>query len=245
MVKHQKYFYEEYWQHRKKTGYIYDEKHLPPRFSIIISLIGSGKRILDIGCGEGLLCKLLMEKGNEVIGIDISDNAVELAKRNGINAFVCDVENEALPFEGFFDVIILSEVLEHLISPKKVIKKLMVYLKPKDGYFVITFPNIAHYTYRIQLLCGHFPKQYLLNRDEHLHYWSIPDFTRFLIDCGLKCVKIKPVFLFPFHSLISKILPLKILLEKFPNLFGYQIVIVALPQVSTIFSGRKIDRKVI
>jgi len=203
-------------------GYVYDEKHLPHRFLHILSLVGSGKRILDVGCGEGYLAKLLMEKGNEVYGIDISEHAVELARRNGVKAFVCDVENEDLPFKkSFFDAIILSEVLEHLISPREVIEKLKPYLVD-GGYFLLTFPNIAHYTYRLQLLFGHFPRQYLYNRDEHLHYWSIPDFIDFITDCGLKCVKIKPVFLFPFNAIISKITLLKILLEKFPNLFGYQ-----------------------
>lgn len=226
-------------------GHIYDLKHLPPRFSIIISLIGSGKSILDVGCGEGLLAKLLMEKGNKVICVDISEHAVELAKRNGVIAYVCNIEDQTLPFEGLFDVIVLSEVLEHFISPREVIKKLIPYLKPKEGYFLITFPNIAHFTYRMQLFRGHFPKQYLLNPDEHLHYWSIPDFIRFLTDCHLKCVRLKPVFLFPFHALISKILPLRIFLEKFPNLFGYQIVVVASPQENHYFNGReKNDRKV-
>ncbi len=228
MVKHQKQFYEKYWEHRQKTGYIYDEKLTPHRFSIIASLVGSGKKILDVGCGEGFLDKLLIEKSNEVFGIDISERAVKLARKNGVKAFVCDIENEDLPFDDSFEVIILSEVLEHLISPKKVIEKLKRNLND-DGYFVLTFPNIAYYKYRMQLLFGHFPKQYLYYRNEHLHYWSIPDFMDFLTNCGLKCVKIKPDFSFPLNFIISKIKPLKMMFEKFPNLFGYQIVLVASP----------------
>ena len=169
-----------------------------------------------------------MEKGNEVWGIDISEQAVELARKNGVKAFVCDIENEDLPFKEIFDVIILSEVIEHLISPKKVLKKLKYYLAD-GGFFIITFPNIAYYKYRLQLLFGRFPKQYLYDREEHLHYWSIPDFKEFLRDCGLKVIEIKPVFQFPFHHVISKITPLRKLLEKFSNLFGYQIVAIAKP----------------
>jgi len=238
LVKHQKQFYEKYWQYRQKTEYIYNEKYLPRRFSIITSLVDSGKRILDVGCGEGFLAKLLMEKGNEVFGIDISEHAVELAKKNGVKALVCDIENEDLPFKESFDVIILSEILEHLISPKEIIEKLKPCLN-NGGYFIFTFPNIAYCKYRLQLLFGRFPKQYLYNRGEHLHYWSILDFMDFLTDCGLKCVEIKPDFSFPFNRMISKIRPLRIIFEKLPNLFGYQIVVVAspIPEHSTWVEG--------
>jgi len=228
MVRFQKQFYEEYWQYRKKIGYIYGKKHIPRPFAIIASLVGSGKKVLDVGCGEGFLAKFLMEKGNKVWGIDISEQAVELARRNGVNAFVCDIENEDLPIKETFDVIILSEVIEHLITPKKVLKKLKRYLAD-EGYFIITFPNIAYYKYRLQLLFGRFPRQHLYERSEHLHYWSIPDFMEFLRSCDLKAVEIRPVFQFPFHNIVSKIMPLRKLLEKFPNLFGYQIVVIAKP----------------
>jgi len=219
-------FYDKYWRQRKAKGYIYSKELKPNRFSIIVSLIGSGKKVLDVGCGEGFLSKLLTEMGNEIIGIDISEIAVKLAKEKGIKAFVCDIENESLPFNDVFDVIVLSEVLEHLVSPKKVIYKLKRHLK-NDGVFVLTFPNIAYYKYRLQLLLGRFPKQYLYDPSEHLHYWSIPDFKNFLISCGLECVDVKVDFSFPFHAIISKIKPLRILLENFPNLFGYQIIGIA------------------
>jgi methionine biosynthesis protein MetW len=197
-------------------------------------MAGSGRKILDVGCGEGFLATLLMKKGNSVIGIDISERAIELARKNGVKAIKCNVDDEELPLHEHFDVIILSEVLEHLISPMRVIRKLKRYLK-KNGYFLLTFPNIAFYKYRLQLLFGRFPRQYVYDSQEHLHYWSFPDFMDFLVGCGLVCNEIKPVLGFPLHSVVFRFKPLAQILERFsrsllPNVFAIQIVVMASPR---------------
>ncbi|MEM2292966.1 MAG: methyltransferase domain-containing protein [Nitrososphaerota archaeon] len=174
-----KQFYQKYWLRRIRDNYIYDALKYPPRYPIIVKLVGRNKRVLDVGCGEGILSMLLQRLGNVVIGIDLSEEAVKLSRNNGIEAYICDIENEDLPFDKKFDVIILSEVLEHVVFPKEVIRKLKNNLDEK-GYFVITFPNIGFYVYRLQLLLGRFPKQGLYDQDEHLHYWALPDFLLFL-----------------------------------------------------------------
>jgi len=199
---------------------------MPHRFSILASFVGSGKTVLDIGCGEGILAKILEEKGNSVIGIDVSELAIDLARRNGVEAVLCDIENDSLPFADKFDVIILSEVLEHLIFPDKVLLRLQNYLK-EEGYLILTFPNIAFYGYRLELLKGRFPKQHLYKSGEHIHHWSVPDFTEFAAKCCLKIVQLKANYSFPLHSIVSKFKPLVKVLERFPNLFGYQIVVCA------------------
>ena len=219
-----KAFYEEYWRYRQNKGYVYSEKSMPYRFFIVASLIGSGKQILDVGCGEGILAKLLETKGNRVTAFDVSERAVNLARRNGVEAFVCDIENEDPPLKDKFDVIILSEVLEHLVFPDKVLRKIKKYLK-EAGYVILTFPNIAFFRYRFQLLKGRFPKQHLYEADEHLHYWSIPNFRQFLAKCGLEVTDLRAHYVFPFHTILSKFKPLVKVLKRFPNLFGYQILV--------------------
>lgn len=222
-------FYEDYWRYRKKRGYIYNKKNFPARFSVILRLIGSNNKILDVGCGEAFLSKMLIEQGNRVVGIDISEEAIKLASENGVEAYVCDVEKDNLPFDyKSFDIIILSEIIEHLISPRKILENLKYYLKD-GGFFIITFPNIGFYKYRLDMLRGHFPKQYLYDKSEHLHFWTIPDFVDFLASCRLKASKIVPIYSFPFYQLISKLGSLMKLLKRFDNLLGYQIVVLASP----------------
>lgn len=222
-------FYEDYWHYRKKRGYIYNKKSFPARFSVILHLIRSNNNILDVGCGEALLSKMLIEQSNRVVGIDISEEAIKLAREDGVEALLCDVEKENLPFDyKSFDIIILSEIIEHLISPRDVLEKLKYYLKD-GGFFIITFPNIGFYKYRLDLLRGHFPKQYLYDKSEHLHFWTIPDFVDFLASCHLKGLRIIPTYSFPFYQLILTLGPVMKLVKRFDNFLAYQIVILASP----------------
>lgn len=224
-------FYEEYWLYRQKEGYIYDEKNVAPRYQIILSLVRKNKDVLDVGCGEGILSKLLITKSNKVVGVDISRKAVELSRKNQVEAYVCDIENEGLPFMKKFDVIVMAEIIEHLISPRNALKKLEKYLK-KEGFIIITFPNIGFYRYRLQLLRGRFPQQHLYRKSEHLHYWTLPDFLHFLHSCNLRCAQVNPILSFPFYRILSKVGPCVKIIRKFPNLFAYQVVVKAFPKAN-------------
>lgn len=105
----------------------------------IIELCPFESKILDVGCGVGiLLSKLKSENGCEVYGIDFSKNAVEFCKGNGVNAIVSELPNVPYPDE-MFDVVICSEVLEHLSKPEKTIEQILRVLKAK-GIFIITVP---------------------------------------------------------------------------------------------------------
>lgn len=64
------------------------------RIRKILELIGSGKRILDVGCYDGGISLRLKKLGNEVVGVDISAKAVRLAKKRGVEAYVCNLEEE-------------------------------------------------------------------------------------------------------------------------------------------------------
>jgi len=228
-IRRLKDYYEEYWLRRHRKGNLYDEKWVSPRYPVVLSAVGTNKDTLDVVCGEGFLSKLLKVQGNRVIGIDISEEAVMLSPQNGIEAYVCDIENEELSFVKKFDVIVVSEFLEHVVFPKNVLKKLKKYLK-SGGFLVITFPNIAFYRYRWQLLLGSFPRQGLCEKSEHLHYWALPDFLEFLNSCGFKYDQVIPILSYPLHRILSR-LPLCVkVIGMFPNLFGRQFVIKAHPQ---------------
>ncbi len=99
--------------------------------------------ILEIGCGEGFILNQF-PKG-QLYGIDVSNKAIELAKnRTKSNTRVKEVsvqngERTSYP-NGMFDVVVCSEVLEHVPHPQKVIQEMMRVAKP-NGKLIMTFPN--------------------------------------------------------------------------------------------------------
>ena len=80
-------------------------------------MVGSGKRILDIGCSDGRDSARLILAGNDVFGVEISEGAAKLAKQKGVKMSVLDVEDSELPFpDKYFDAIIACEIIEHLLG---------------------------------------------------------------------------------------------------------------------------------
>jgi len=109
---------------------------------------GNGLKILDAGCGEGHLIEKVYSKSNKNIyyGIDITEVALESAKKRCPYADIQKMDITNITKEnGFFDIIICSDVLEHVLRYKKAIRELKRVLK-KDGKLIITSPNERNWT---------------------------------------------------------------------------------------------------
>lgn len=104
-------------------------------------------KILDIGCGPGVILKELLQKGHHVCGIDISEKMAATAKTNlgkacSNNTGCLQGDAESLPFiNDHFDVIICAGVLSYLEVDHKGIKEISRVLK-HDGILLLTLPNI-------------------------------------------------------------------------------------------------------
>jgi len=124
-----------------------DKYYKSERKDIAALIPRDAKRILDVGCGFGLMGKNLKEEREvEVVGIENEEKAVNIAKGNVDQLIIGDVENLKLPFEsGYFDCIVYGEILEHLKDPWKVLREHAYYLK-KKGLCIASIPNIAHYS---------------------------------------------------------------------------------------------------
>ena len=99
--------------------------------------------VLDIGCGNGIISINLGAAGFNVVGVDVSDKAIEIANKQ--NPFP-NVSFEVLPAEKLeaytkqYDIIVCSEVLEHLQDPSRLVEELTKNLKP-SGILIVTVPN--------------------------------------------------------------------------------------------------------
>src|SRR3954463_16239914 len=88
--------------------------NIPLRKEYILSRIGRGKRVLDVGCLGGRLSRLIMDQNNEVWGIEVNPAAAQVASGRGIRVKTQNVE-DGLSFEdNSFDVVNAGEVLAHL-----------------------------------------------------------------------------------------------------------------------------------
>jgi len=105
----------------------------------VTSVLVQGQKVLDIGCGEGLLGFLL--KGKYVIGIDACESIIVLGKSRPAHIAdlrVMDAEN--LTFEnGEFDTVVLGQVLEHVVDVDKTIQEALRVLKP-GGRLIVNVP---------------------------------------------------------------------------------------------------------
>ena len=92
-----------------------------------------GERILDVGCGDGVLTKQLVDLGCEVVAVDASAAQIEAARQRGLDAHVMNAE--ALPFHEEFDAVFSNAALHWMKEPDRVIDKVARALRPK-GRFV-------------------------------------------------------------------------------------------------------------
>lgn len=103
--------------------------------------IGTGKKVLDIGCRDGQLTRWY-RAGNEVVGADVDEKALQVATANWRldGAWRIDLEAEWPWPAEWFDVVVAAEVLEHLRDPEQVVKRAFDVLRP-GGVLIGSIPN--------------------------------------------------------------------------------------------------------
>lgn len=191
----------------------------------ILSYIGENKKILDVGCSEGLLAERLKINNSKIIGIELDKSAAESAEKYCDEVIVGDVESIELTreYERKFDIIIFADILEHLKEPLNVLIKFKEYLDD-SGSIIISLPNVANWRMRFKLLSGNFDyTEYGILDNSHLRFFNEKNAKKLIEDAGLEIhsfdISVGDVKRFPklFHS-IGTILP---------NLFAFQFFIVA------------------
>ena len=118
----------------------------PLRLEWIDSLVHlKGKRVLDVGCGGGILADSMARKGANVLGIDLASKAIKVAQLHALEAKTADVqyqeisaENLALEQAASFDVVTCMEMLEHVPDPSSIVNACASLVKPGGYVFFST-----------------------------------------------------------------------------------------------------------
>jgi 2-polyprenyl-3-methyl-5-hydroxy-6-metoxy-1,4-benzoquinol methylase len=165
--------YEQHHQEGGRYGFLFGGEK---RASIFADWIGSGKKVLDIGCRDGTLTQHYVA-GNEVIGVDVDREALAIcAQQLGIETHWHDV-TAGLPFaNGRFDVVVCGEILEHIPYPPLALAEITRLLKPQ-GLIVGSVPNAFRLVNRLKFLVG---KDFEVD-PTHLHHFS-PSSLRLHLD---------------------------------------------------------------
>jgi len=139
-----KKFYNNVFQKGEKkhfTKFVTNDAHSNEFLQVLNSTTWKNKKVIDVGCGVGLFAYLVALKGAKIIGIDYSENAINLAKKLYLHPnliFKCtDIKNG---FEGKFDIIVSNGTLEHTDDPLEILRTFRNHLT-KDGIIIVTSPN--------------------------------------------------------------------------------------------------------
>lgn len=165
-----------------------------PRFDlqVIASWISPGARILDLGCGNGdLLYYLKHHKQIHGTGIEQQESKVARSIERGLNVLQGDFLEEVHDYpDQCFDFVILSQTLQQIMDPQKLIPELLRIGKR----VIVSFPNFGHLIIRLQILfTGHAPVTDQLPYEwydtPNIRVITIKDFKRFLRKTGVRLAR--------------------------------------------------------
>lgn len=108
-------------------------------FSDMVNSVGKGLMVLDVGCGDGVLSEPISKLGNYVTSVDLPTITMLAHKRHVSSVLSGDAEKLAFASNSF-DVVLASEVVEHLWNPQSFLDEAYRVLKPK-GYLIVETPE--------------------------------------------------------------------------------------------------------
>jgi ubiquinone/menaquinone biosynthesis C-methylase UbiE len=170
-------------------SYNLEESRLRKCASIIESLPPG--RLLDIGCSNGDWAQHWQTRGWVAAGIDVNQDKIAIAKLAGIDARICDLNCNRIPFgDAQFDLIFAGEVIEHLIDTDGFLAEVRRCCKP-GGNVLLTTPNLASFENRLRLLLGMYPKwlNYNLEGSGHVRGYTPGTLKRQLATNGFRVLR--------------------------------------------------------
>jgi len=193
------------------------KKFLRNDLLVIARLIEKEEKVLDVGCGDGNLIDFLEKnKGADCRGVELKLQGVNECIKGGLSVIQGDADYDLSDYpDNAFSTVILSQTIQAMINPDKVIENLIRIGKRA----IISFPNFGYWKVRRDfLLTGLMPKNKILSYEwyntPNIHLCSIKDFSNF---CQINGIKI-------CDSIFLNEMGDKVNTKIFMNLFSYQVI---------------------
>lgn len=168
-------------------------------FELFDNNSSAGSKVLDVGCGSGEIAHVINEKGHLVSGIDFSQVAIELARKQGIDSCLVDLDT-GIPFDDdTFETVWAGDVIEHVFDPIFVLKEIKRVLVP-DGQLLCTVPYDLNIATRLRIFFGHSYQENVYRQYgqyKHHTFFSIPLIKYMLNEAGLIPQEIKYLIRIP------------------------------------------------
>lgn len=171
------------------TRPIHTQAYLVPVLQRLAPTLRPGLRVLDVGCGKGDIANDFARLGCHVVGVDLSPTGIEMARKEypKIRFEVLGADESVLQNlnEEPFDVVISTEVVEHLYSPRPFIKGCYSALRP-GGRVLISTPYHGYAKNVAIALAGKMDKHYTALWDGgHIKFWSRATLGKLMTEAGL------------------------------------------------------------
>jgi 2-polyprenyl-3-methyl-5-hydroxy-6-metoxy-1,4-benzoquinol methylase len=157
--------------------------------------------VLDLGCGNGFLAGRLAELGCDVVGVEADDKGVQIAARAHPNVRFIRADATSLTLNDVgrtFDVVICSEVIEHLFDPAAIVRAARLLVAPK-GMFIVSTPYHGYLKNLILSLGDRWDSHHVPARcGGHIKFWSVRTLRQLLEAGDFRLVRWKGTGRLPF-----------------------------------------------
>jgi methionine biosynthesis protein MetW len=154
---------------------------------MIAEMVAPNSRVLDVGCGDGMLLKLLADQKNvDARGIELSREGVANCVTRGLAVIQGDADTDLMDYpDDSFDYVILSQTLQATRNPRKVLEQML----RVGRRAIVSFPNFGHWKVRRDLLFkGRMPVTENLPdawyETPNIHFCTIRDFDDLVKEIG-------------------------------------------------------------
>jgi O-antigen biosynthesis protein len=176
----------------------------------VAEFIKPDSSVLDIGCEDAKILNFIKA---DYWAVDVDKENIKKLKEKGIKTIQLDLNKDKISIKRKFDYILLLDILEHLIDPKKTLTEMRSLLNP-EGKIIISLPNDYNFLNKIRFLFNKNLTEFPFYPYGHLHIFPINEGEKMIRDSGLKILQridlpaFKPIFVpHSIQRILSKISP--------------------------------------